>query len=69
MLKLRPEQEVEIQHYLNKALRRSLKLLKLKVNEDLAYDIGLEADYEDLKDKFFGHLELIKEAIKCQKKL
>jgi hypothetical protein len=64
---MKPETERKIQHILNEALNNSLKELKIKVNEELTYDIGLEYDYNELKEKFLGHLELIKNVVKTNK--
>lgn len=58
------ERDRQIQHYLNEALRNTLDLLKVRVKDDVAYDVGIEQDYYELLEKFEKHIDLIKKVNK-----
>lgn len=63
-MKLNETKTLKIQHFLNEALRGSLDFLKIRVHDEIAYEISLELDYQELLDKFISHLELIKKLSK-----
>ncbi|MFA5406885.1 MAG: hypothetical protein WC307_06030 [Candidatus Nanoarchaeia archaeon] len=63
-MKLNEIKTLKIQHFLNEALRESLDFLKIRVNEEIAYVVSLELDYQELLDKFIEHLDLIKKLSK-----
>lgn len=64
MRKSKEEKQRQIQFYLDEAIRNAIDFLKVRVNEELSYDIGVEQDYYELLDKFEKHLELIKQVSK-----
>lgn len=50
---------LELEHYLDEAIRNVLDGLKVRVKDELSYDIGVEQDYYELVEKFVEHLKLI----------
>ncbi|MFA5406970.1 MAG: hypothetical protein WC307_06460 [Candidatus Nanoarchaeia archaeon] len=48
-----------LEHYLNEAVRGVVEQFKLPIKSDVAYDLSVEQDYEELLEKFVSHLKLV----------
>lgn len=65
-MKFKKLDDLELRHYLNEAIRGCLEVEKVKVNEELSYDEGLNCDYLYLLGLFEEH---IKDIIKTNKRI
>jgi hypothetical protein len=50
---------LELEHYLDEAIRAVLDRLKIRCKDGLSYDLVLLNTYYELVDKFVEHLKLI----------